>query len=277
MIIVKLLIIPADNRQLFMTERLKKNGIECVSFHPNLPMRDTENKFDGVVFALPSIKFSRINCEYDVKLESILPLVKKGGYVFCAMADEIFKSTVEKADLKLFDYYSREELIISNAALTAQGVLEIVLVNTDVIIKDLKVLVTGYGKTGEAIADVLSRNYADVTVAARKASAAAKARMKNLKAVDFCEMCDVAKEFDFVINTVPQKVIGESQLARFSDKCIFLEIASKPYGIDVLSAERQNKKVIIASSLPGKYVACSAGNFIAESIIGIIREESIND
>ncbi len=274
---MKLLIIPADNRQLYTAEHLKENGIECTVYHPNLPMKDTENKFDGAVFALPSIKFSRVNCEYDVKLENILPLVKKGGYVFYAMADETFKSAVENADLKLFDYYSREELIILNAALTAQGVLELVLINTDVIAKDLKVLVTGYGKTGEAIADVLSKNYADVTVAARKSSARAKARTKNLKAVDFDEMCDGAKKFDFVINTVPQKVIGESQLSRFSDKCVFLEIASKPYGIDVLSAEKQNKKVIIASSLPGKYVACSAGIYIAESIIGIIREESIND
>lgn len=273
---MKLLIIPADNRQVYMTGYLEQNGFDCTVFTPNLPLGDSFRQFDAAIFALPSIKNSRINCEYEVNFANILPLIKKGGYIFSAMAGEEFEKTVRKAGLLPYDFYQRKELIILNAAATAQAVLEIVLINSNVMMNDLKILLTGYGRTGQAIADILSRNYVDVTVAARKSKDRAKIRMRNLRAISFEEIENYADIFDIVINTVPQKVIGRDLLKKFSEKCLFLEIASKPYGIDMAEAEKQNKKLITASSLPGKHVACSAGRFIAQTIINIIREESIN-
>lgn len=271
---MKLLIITADKRQVYMSERLLEKGFDCTFYTPDLFV---EGQFDGVVFALPGVKFSRINCEYDVRLENILSLVKKGGFVFSAMVDEAFLNAVKDSELINYDYYSREELVVFNAHLTAEGVLELVLVNSNVTLRNLEVLVTGYGKTGEAIADILSRNFASVTVAARKEKDRARVISRNMKALSFDEIKDSAEKFDFVINTVPAEVIGKNLLSRFRQNCVFLEIASKPYGIDVTSAENQGKKVIIASSLPGKYVARSAGFFIADTITNIVKEEGIND
>ncbi len=270
---MKLLIIPADKRQKYMAKSLEENGVECVFYNPNLPMGNTERQFDGVIFPLPSVKFSRINCEYEVKAENIFPLVKKGGLVFLAMADENLISCIKNAELEFFDYYEREELIILNAALTAQGVLELVLINSDVCLNELNVLVTGYGKTGQAIAEVLKNNGVKVTVCARRERDRAKVRVKNMKAISFDEIRDMAESFDFLINTVPEQVIGKNLLSQFKENCIFLEIASKPYGIDISSAERMSKKVIIASSLPGKYTPRSAGVFIAQTILNIVKEE----
>ncbi len=274
---MKILIVTADKRQIYMTERLKETGFDCTFYKPDLTLSDNERQFDAVVFALPSVKFSRVNCEYDVRLESILSLVKKGGYVFSAMADGPFRKAVEDGELENFDYYSREELVISNAYLTAEGVLELVLVNSEVSLRNLKILVTGYGKTGEAIADVLSRNHASVTVAARKEKDRTRAKCRNMQSLSFSEIEKCAGDFDFVINTVPAEVIGRNLLTEFRSDCIFLEIASKPYGIEISAAEKQNKKVIIASSLPGKYVAKSAGVFIADTITNIVKEEGINE
>ncbi len=274
---MKFLIITADKRQVYMTERLRENGFDCTFYKPSLTLSDNERQFDAAVFALPSVKFSRVNCEYDVRPESILTLIKKGGYVFSAVTDDSFIKSVEEAELKNFDYYSREELVIENAYLTAEGVLELVLVNSEVALQNLKILVTGYGKTGEAIADVLSRNFASVTVAARKEKDRARVRCRNMKGISFSEIKTYAKDFDFVINTVPTEVIGRNLLSEFREDCIFFEIASKPYGIDISSAEKQKKKVIIASSLPGKYVSRSAGVFIADTITNIVKEEGIND
>ncbi|MBQ7957044.1 MAG: hypothetical protein IJ279_03310 [Clostridia bacterium] len=274
---MKLLIIQADNRQYFMTKYLEENGYDCTVFNPNLPSSDNERNFDGVIFALPTVKNSRINCEYEVRLDTIIPLVKKNGFVFSAMADDLFRMTIEDAELKFYDFYEREELIILNAAATAQAVLELVLINTDVMLSDMKILVTGYGRTGEAIARILSDNNVDVTVAARKLKARAKAQSENIRAVDFKEIKNIARSFNMVINTVPEKIIGSNLLAKFSDNCIFFEVASKPYGIDIAEAGKQQKKLIIASSLPGKYVACSAGKFIAQTVINMIKEERGNE
>lgn len=270
---MKLLIIPADKRQHHMTNYLNENGIECVIFNPLIGLGNSERQFDGVIFPLPSVKFSRINCEYDVRFENIAPLVKKGGFVLLAMADEKLKSEVENAELTYYDYYEREELIILNAELTAQAVLELVLINSDVRLADIKVLVTGYGKTGEAIADILNRNHAHVTVCARSSRDRARVKIRNMKAVDYREIKDIAEEFHFVINTVPELVLGKNLLSHFRDDTVFLEIASKPYGMDVGYLENTSKRLMIASSLPGKYVARSAGVFIAQTILNIVKEE----
>ena len=271
---MKLLIIQADNRQLYMSQYLEKNGFDVTVFTPNLLSGDNERNFDGATFALPTVKNSRINCEYDVSCENILPLIKKDGVVFSAMADEAFLEKIYDAELKHYDFYKREELIILNASLTAQAVLELVLINSNVSLSDLKILVTGYGKTGEAIADILLANKVSVTVAARKIKDRTRAEIKNIRAVSFNEIKNYSDEFDFVINTVPETVIGKNLLSTFSENCIFFEVASKPYGIDIGEAEKQNKKIIIASSLPGKYVARSAGEVIAKTIINMIKEEN---
>lgn len=275
-IFMKLLIIQADNRQIYMREYLEKQGFECTVFNVNLLSGDNERQFDGVIFALPTIKNSRINCEYEINIANVLSLVKKGGCVFYAMSDEAFENAVRNAELEMYDFYKREELIIRNAYATAQAVLELVLINSNVMVDELKFLITGYGKTGEAIADVLLRNHSDITVAARKIRDRARIVSRGMKAIDFDEIRDYAPDFDVVINTVPEKVIGKNLLESFSQNCLFLEIASAPYGIDIHTAQKQNKQIIIASSLPGKYVACSAGKFIAQTIMNLIKEESIN-
>ena len=260
-----------------MAEQLKEKGFLCDFYKPNMSVGGMENYFDGVVFALPGIKFSRVNCEYDTRLENILSLVKKGGYVFGSMADEDFLDAVNEAELNNYDYYSREELAVLNAYLTAEGVLELVLVNSNLTLRNLSVLVTGYGRTGEAIADILSRNFASVTVAARKEKDRARVISRNMHAVSFNQIRECAENFDFVINTVPETVITANLLRKFRTDCVFIEVASKPYGIDIINAEAQKRKVIIASSLPGKYVAKSAGVFIADTICNIVKEEGLND
>ena len=52
---MKLLIIQADNRQVYMTQLLEEKGFDCTVFNPNLPSSDNERQFDGVIFALPNL------------------------------------------------------------------------------------------------------------------------------------------------------------------------------------------------------------------------------
>ncbi len=271
---MKLLIIPADGRQIFMAERLTENGILCEFYTPEISRR---KRFDGVVFALPSTKSSRVNCRYDVTYGEILSLVKKGGYVFSAMGDSFLAEEIKSRSLVNYDYFQRDELTILNAYLTAEGVLELVLSESDVSLRSLRILVTGYGRTGKAIAEILTANLVSVTVAARKVKDRAAARAKNMNAISFEEISDCAETFDFVINTVPSEVIGEKLLEKFRQDCVFAEVASEPYGIDIRSAEEQKKRLIIAASLPGKCVPRSAGFFIADTIMNILKEEGINE
>ena len=49
------------------------------------------------------------------------------------------------------------------------------------------------------------------------------------------------KEFDFVFNTVPYPIIDSKLLKTAKEDCVFIELASYPYGIDINFAENKIK------------------------------------
>ena len=72
-------------------------------------------------------------------------------------------------------------------------------------------------------------------------------------------------------------IFGREQLSRFADDTIFIDLASKPGGIDFASAQELGKKVIWALGLPGKTAPVTSGEIIAETIDNMLIERRNND
>ena len=75
-----------------------------------------------------------------------------------------------------------------------------------------------------------------------------------------------------VFNTVPTMIFGREQLSRFGKDTLFIDLASKPGGIDITSAQELGRKVIWALGLPGKTSPVTAGEIIAETIDNMLTE-----
>ena len=62
------------------------------------------------------------------------------------------------------------------------------------------------------------------------------------------------------------------ELEKFGEKTLFIDLASKPGGIDFDAAAELGIKAIWALGLPGKTAPVTAGEIIAETVIDIITE-----
>ena len=115
---------------------------------------------------------------------------------------------------------------------------------------------------------------ADVTVAARKASALSWCDANGYRTKRLDEIDDIASEFDVIFNTVPALVIYKHTLMKLKKDCLIIDLASAPGGIDFNAAEELNLNVIWALSLPGKVAPSTAGGIIKNTVLNMIEEET---
>ncbi len=157
-------------------------------------------------------------------------------------------------------YYKDEIYVIENAALTAEGALELLMRRSNRGLAGMDVLVVGYGRIGSFVAGMLSGLGAHVTVAARSARARASARASGCQSVDITNIPPV---FDGVINTVPAPVLtGDFGGA------LCIDVASAPGGWAA------DAPVLKAPGLPGLYAPKTAADVMAEAIYRVMEEDS---
>lgn len=168
----------------------------------------------------------------------------------------------------VYDYYKSESLMLKNAYATAEGAISIAMSNTKDTIAGSGYAVIGYGRIGKQLARILKLLGADVTVYARRDTAASDGYgyfrlccdgTHNGYASDLAaslDMCSV------IFNTVPSRVIGADTLEAMKERPIYIELASLPGGIDAQKARELGFNNIYAPSLPSRYAPRSAGEYI---------------
>lgn len=202
--------------------------------------------------------------------ESIRDMLKKDGIVFVGKANDKLRSVFR--DFEICEYLPREELSLKNAVPTAEGAVQIALEELPVTLNGLRVLIVGLGRIGTSLAAILKGFGADVTAAVRNERGAAKARIAGVK-----HICSDSIEggFGLVFNTVPELIFDRRLLSRFGDDTLFIDLASKPGGIDFEAASELGIKAVWALGLPGKTAPVTAGEIIAETVETMLAERGI--
>ncbi len=156
-------------------------------------------------------------------------------------------------------YYKDSIYTIENAALTAEGALELLMRRSNRALAGMEVLVVGFGRIGGFLAGMLTSLGARVTVAARSETARAEARARGCKAVDITHIPPV---FDGVVNTVPAPVLEGDY-----GGALCIDVASAPGGW------ASDAPVLKAPGLPGLYAPKAAADVMAEAIYRVMEEE----
>jgi dipicolinate synthase subunit A len=173
------------------------------------------------------------------------------------------------------DYSMREDFLLKNAVLTAEGAIEVALRETDFSLFGSNAAVFGYGRIGARLASLLAAFGARVTVVARRSESRSLAEIANHHAVGFDQSKDVLANSDIVFNTVPSQIFGKAELAELRKDSLFIDLASAPYGLREEDKCRCAARIITASGLPGKTAFESAGKIIFETVVTIMRERGI--
>jgi dipicolinate synthase subunit A len=212
----------------------------------------------------------------DITADSLLRSLPRGSYVCGGRIDEEYIKLCRELNLPAFDYFKREELAVANAAITAEGAIQIAMEETGIAISHARVLVIGFGRVGKLLANRLHALGALVTVSARKLSDMAWIEALGYKAANTLSLDGILSGFDIIFNTVPARVLGSERLKHVSPSCLCIELASAPGGMDFTAASRLGLKSIWALSLPGRVAPITAGSIIRNTIYNILREEGFS-
>ena len=177
-------------------------------------------------------------------------------------------------DLKLVDYFRREELTVANAAATAEGTVQVILERLERSLLGSRCLVLGFGRIGKLLCHRLTAMGAHVTAAARRPESLAWAKAYGYKAADIGKLEGNLGAFDVVVNTVPEPVFGADRLRELKPDCLCVDVASVQ-GIDLSAAEALGLECIWARGLPGKLMPKTAGAVIRDTVYTIIKEQGV--
>lgn len=175
------------------------------------------------------------------------------------------------------DYFKREELQILNAVPTAEGAIAEAIKETEITLWQSRCLVTGFGRIGKLLSLKLKALGANVTVSARKEKDLAFISAFGMDAVRSEKIYEIIGNQDIVFNTVPFCVIGEKELHSAKKNTLFIDLSSKPGGIDFDLARKAGLRVLWLLSLPGKTAPETAGKIIADTVINILEGGKEND
>ena len=282
----RLSVIGGDTRQIYAADRLQKTGFAITltgfEYYDAVvrPAADVsaEEALRAPVWLLP-LPFSRngetVNAPYAknaIPFRLLSEGAGPGKTIFLGNADAKQTAALQSTGAAVIDYFRDESLTLYNAMLTAEGLMGMIIDRLPCAVFDSEAAVVGFGRVGFYLARLLHAAGASVTVFARDPAARTKARTLGLNARDVAALETETFRFDYLVNTVPAKLLKREALRRLNTGCRLFEAASAPYGVDSEAAQDMGFTLYKAFSLPGKTSPKSAGSVIAETVRKLLTE-----
>ena len=203
--------------------------------------------------------------------QEIADTLPKGSTVFCVFCTPKVVKYLEQNGVTLVKIFDDELLAVRNANLTAEGALAALINNTEVSLSGLRVLIIGGGRVGKATAKILQTVGCKVCIATRRKDEFAIAPLLSECAVKLRDIDGQLPEVDAVVNTVPARVLGADRLAMLREGCFVLDLASKPYGADIVAAREAGVNYLIYPSVPGKVAPKTAAAQMLERVFNNLK------
>lgn len=267
---INISVIGGDNRNVILSKLLKDDGFNVHTFalkNQNCSSLEECIKMSKyIITAIPFTNdFKNIYCptvEGKIDINDFVSLLKDKVIVGGKFSDqqvEMFKINSNKA----FDLMKNENLAVKNAIPTVEGIVKILIENTEITIDKSSIAIIGFGRIGKRLAHVLNLLGANIYCMDCKKEEVANIEMSGYNVIE--NIC-AGNKFDVVVNTVPKLVIGEKELLNLGKETLILDVASKPGGIDYNYPNISDYKVIHALGIPGKVAPITAAKYIEEII-----------
>lgn len=261
----------SDMRQVYLAEILTKRGqsVRCLDIRNESTMKEQLQKLksflpDAAMLILPipvtkSIEPLELNeiLNRDVKSDTLV----LGG---CFLPEQI--EILNARGIRYLDFMKDVIVTEENAIATAEGAIAQLICHSPYNMEGSKVIVTGYGYCGKAIAKKLASLGARVTVLARRSEARKQAKQDGFYAVDFAFGPEEAMGAVMLVNTVPAPVVTKLIIRELPRDAYILDIASKPGGTDFACAKESGIAADLLLSIPGRFSPKSSAYILARAI-----------
>lgn len=270
---MKAYLIGGDNREKYLAYQLERKGIEILL--PEQVDRLKDKKADFIILPTP-VSMDRFTVkategQRKVALKEVSEIAEKGQLFFGGMFPAEFRHELEAKGALVKDFMKMDDIAIQNAVATAEGAIAEAIFMSNEVIHGQEVLVLGYGRCAEVLADKLKGMAANVTVMARREEARSRAWTFGNAVRAFDELEDLEK-YHYIFNTVPELCITRDWIDRLNRYCCVVDIASKPGGVDFDYCSKKGIRAKLCGSLPGRYAPKTSGELLARKIESILTE-----
>lgn len=171
-----------------------------------------------------------------------------------------------EGDGRAVDLWKDEQLLRENAYLTAEGAVSAAMCVGRRCLRGMPCAVIGWGRIGIALTEILTALGAGVTVVSRSEAHAEEVEGKGAKAALTEALPEVLKQSLLVFSTPPAMVLDESRLNCAHPEAMVIDLASPPYGVDLLAAWRLKLRAWREPGLPGRYCPWSAAEALLNAM-----------
>jgi dipicolinate synthase subunit A len=231
---------------------------------------------DCVILPTPAEKGGLLNAplsDAELKMKDVIEALWPGQLLCGGRFSDESCAAALRAKLRPGDLMCMPFFTAGNAALTAEGAVLRLLESSDKALLSSSVLILGWGRIGKILAMRLRALGACVSVAARSAPDRAMAEALGFDVLEYSELEAELCRFDFIVNTVPARVLTDPMLCMAAEDTLLLELASPPGGFDAQLAENIGLRVIKAPGLPGKCSPLSAAAIMKDAVYRFISEQ----
>ena len=263
----------SDPRCRYLAQSLFEQGYDTAYLdketaqHTNLESVDCESLEEEPA----NVVFSPAALSKDVG--KVIRHLHAGSRVFAGKVDDSVLAAASERKVTLYNLQEDEGFKAANALPTAEGALALVIENTPMTLAQMRVLILGGGMCAKATAELFARCRALPTLVARKQKDRDWALSNGMRALSFEELRRDPMDYPVVINTVPARAVGEDVLERMQTGTLWVELASKPYGIDEQFALEIGCRYLLSSGLPGRFSPLSAAHIMQQTILEILAQE----
>lgn len=271
-------VIGGDRRQAELARLLEADGHRVLSYGLEAWRSDSGSleqaaSAEVIVLPLPLCKGDGVlNCqETPVPTAELFRLLTPRQMVLAGQVLPAQQKEAEERGVTLVDYFRREEVTVSNAAITAEAAIQVALDHLDRTLLGMDCLVLGFGRIGKLLSYRLHGLGARVSAAARKPESRAWVRAFGWRALDPGDLDGNLSSFGAVFNTVPALLLDGELLAQLPAGCVCVDLASQP-GIDVRAAQALGLDAVWARSLPGRMAPRAAAAVLRDAVYYILKE-----
>lgn len=230
---------------------------------------------DCVLLPLPAERGGRLHAPLSAEelgMPALIEALWPGQLLIGGALREETVTAALRGGLRVADLLRQPALAVGNAALTAEGAIGRLIEHSERALWGGRALVLGWGRIGRILALRLSALGAQVTVAARSARDRAMAEALGCAAADYAGLDGILGDFDFIVNTVPARVLTEGMLCLIRPDALLLELASPPGGFDRTLAQNIGLHAVAAPGLPGETAPEAAALLLQKAVYAAIEE-----
>jgi dipicolinate synthase subunit A len=170
--------------------------------------------------------------------------MRRPAHIILGWADRNLKALGEALGITFHEYEWDVGLMLLRGPAIVEGLLKVVIENTDITIHKSRVCIVGQGTIGFLATRYMVALGAYTHVAARNEVQRAAAHAAGAESHTLDELDGLAPQLDIIISTVPAPVVGRAVLERLPAHALVVDLAAPPGGVDREAARELSLKFV---------------------------------